>query len=315
MPATPTRTRATPSQRLQDTEHAPQTLPGTQGQAVSRGRKPLTVRICQPVQNRVPVLLVHIPKLSIRGQARLASEVGVSRSTVSRLVNGKINPSYRLARGVTSALERFLGRPLDMRDVFSTDGTYLTPSGCALCRCGGCLPEVRPTTGDDNLQTRMARRSGPATGRLQPAPGETPSAVDARHDLKPKRDRRWNRTGGKVRSVSVPFTPTPGTIADRLRRRLLALDYPAFARCMCCLLLEALGYEDARPSRTTRVEGIQPARRRRIRPRSGRCPAAWPRAASSPRSSSSTACAVHQRSVDELRGACLRAKALPRRCW
>ncbi len=95
----------------------------------------------QPVQNRVEVLLVHIPKLSIRGQARLAAEVGVSRSTISRLVNGRINPSYRLARGVTTALERLLGYPLDMRDVFSTDGTYLTPSGCALCRCGGCLPD------------------------------------------------------------------------------------------------------------------------------------------------------------------------------
>ena len=95
-----------------------------------------------PVQNRVTVLLVHIPKLSIRGQARLAAEVGVSRSTVSRLVNGKINPSYRLARSVTDALQRFLGRPLDMRDVFSTDGTYLTPSGCALCLCSGCVPEA-----------------------------------------------------------------------------------------------------------------------------------------------------------------------------
>ena len=94
-----------------------------------------------PIQNRVRVLLVHIPRLSIQGQARLAAEVGVSRSTVSRLVHSRINPSYRLARGVTTALERFLGRPLDMRDVFSTDGTYLNPSGCALCGCGGCLPE------------------------------------------------------------------------------------------------------------------------------------------------------------------------------
>ena len=96
----------------------------------------------QPVQNRVEVLLVHIPKLSIRGQARLAAEVGVSRSTISRLVNNHINPSYRLARGVTTALERLLGYPLDMRDVFSTDGTYLNSSGCGLCRCiGGCMPD------------------------------------------------------------------------------------------------------------------------------------------------------------------------------
>ena len=101
----------------------------------------VTLQKHQPVQNRVRVLLVHIPKLSIRGQARLAAEVGVSRSTISRLVGGRINPSYRLARGVTDALEKMLNRPLDMREVFSTDGTYLTPSGCALCRCTGCLPD------------------------------------------------------------------------------------------------------------------------------------------------------------------------------
>ena len=103
--------------------------------------KQKSVQKRQPIQNRVRVLLVHIPKLSIRGQARLAAEIGVSRSTISRLVSGRINPSYRLARGITDALEKMLGKPLDMREVFSTDGTYLTASGCALCRCRGCLPE------------------------------------------------------------------------------------------------------------------------------------------------------------------------------
>ena len=102
-----------------------------------------------PIQNRVRVLLIHIPIFSIRGQARLAEDVGVSRSTISRLVGARINPSYRLARAVTDALERRLGRPLDIRDVFSTDGTYPTPSGCALCRCGGCLPEA--AWGDDGV--------------------------------------------------------------------------------------------------------------------------------------------------------------------
>ena len=119
------------------------------GKATSKGsqqhepaRKPQPIQHKpQPIQNRVSVLLVHIPKFSIQGQARLAAEVGVSRSTISRLVHGRINPSYRLARGVTDVLERMLGKPLDMREVFSTDGTYLTPSGCALCRCHGCLPD------------------------------------------------------------------------------------------------------------------------------------------------------------------------------
>lgn len=90
--------------------------------------------------NRVRVLLVHIPRYSIRGQARLAQDVGVSRSTISRLVSGRINPSHALAQGVTTALSRHLGRPLDPRDVFSLDGGYLTPSGCGLCGCHGCLP-------------------------------------------------------------------------------------------------------------------------------------------------------------------------------
>ncbi|MGI4791063.1 MAG: hypothetical protein ACRYFS_19730 [Janthinobacterium lividum] len=93
-----------------------------------------------PVHNRVRILLVHIPFLSIRGQARLAADIASSPSAISRLVTGRVNPSYRLARAVTDALERRLGRPLDIREVFSLDGTYPTQSGCALCRCRGCLP-------------------------------------------------------------------------------------------------------------------------------------------------------------------------------
>jgi len=101
------------------------------------------------VRNRVRVLLVHIPAFSIQGQARLADAAAVARSTISRLVNGRISPSYRLARAVTDALEKRLGQPLDIRDVFTTDGTYPTPSGCALCRCKGCLPEE--AWGEDNV--------------------------------------------------------------------------------------------------------------------------------------------------------------------
>ena len=90
--------------------------------------------------NRVRVLLAHVPRYSIRGQARLAADVGVARSTVSRLVNGRTVPSAALARDVTAALSRRLGGPLDQRDVFSPSGAYLTPSGCGLCSCSGCLP-------------------------------------------------------------------------------------------------------------------------------------------------------------------------------
>jgi len=118
-------------------------------------RKPATHRLPVqtthrlPVQNRVHVLLVHIPAFSIQGQARLADSAGVARSTISRLVNGRLSPSYRLARAVTDALEKRLGQPLDIRDVFTTNGTYPTPSGCALCQCKGCLPEE--AWGEDNV--------------------------------------------------------------------------------------------------------------------------------------------------------------------
>ncbi len=106
---------------------------------------------------------------------------------------------------------------------------------------------------------------------------------------------------------SPRFTPTPGTIADRLRRRLLALDYPAFARCVCALL-ETLGYEDARPAGRREWKGYN-------RPGGGGYDLeAFLPGGMAPRRvvaqiKQFDALAVHQRSVDELRGACLRAGA------
>ncbi|MDQ2687672.1 MAG: helix-turn-helix domain-containing protein [Armatimonadota bacterium] len=85
--------------------------------------------------------MVHAPRYSFQGQARLAADAGVSRSTISRLISGRINPSYRLAQAVTDALEKHLKRPLDLRELLSPDGAYPTASGCALAGCRGCMPE------------------------------------------------------------------------------------------------------------------------------------------------------------------------------
>lgn len=85
--------------------------------------------------------MIHAPRYSFQGQARLACDAGVSRSTISRLLGGRINPSFRLAQAVTAALEKSLKRPLDPREVLSPDGTYPTPSGCELAGCRGCMPE------------------------------------------------------------------------------------------------------------------------------------------------------------------------------
>ena len=258
----------------------------------------------QPVQNRVRVLLVHIPRLSIRGQARLAAEVGVSRSTISRLVSGRVNPSYRLARGVTDALERLMGRPLDMREVFSTDGTYLTASGCALCRCKGCLPE-EAFDADGNLKTQWqgVRPGDWSLARpADPPPFNLPAMSYAM-------DESWK--GGQVsasRTAPTPMRDAGNTqISEQLRKRLLSLDYPDFARCVC-RLLEALGYEDARPAGRDEWKGYN-------RPGGG----GWDLEASLPgglaprrvvaQIKQFATLTVHQRSVDELRGACLRAGA------
>ena len=106
---------------------------------------------------------------------------------------------------------------------------------------------------------------------------------------------------------SARFTPAPGTIADQLRRRLLALSYPDFARCMCALL-ETLGYEDARPAGRSAWKGYN-------RPGGGGYDIeALLSGGLAPRRviaqiKQFDGLNVHQRSVDELRGACLRAQA------
>ena len=106
---------------------------------------------------------------------------------------------------------------------------------------------------------------------------------------------------------SVHFNLTPRTIADQLRRRLLALDYPAFARC-ACVLLEAIGYEDARLAGRREWKGYN-------RPGGGGydLEASLPGGLAPRRVIAQIKqfdqLAVHQRSVDELRGACLRAQA------
>ena len=103
------------------------------------------------------------------------------------------------------------------------------------------------------------------------------------------------------------FTPTPGTIADQLRQRLLTLSYPAFAQCLC-VLLEALGYEEAQPAGRQEWKGYN-------RPGGGGydLEAVLPGGLTPRRAVAQIkqfdGLNVHQRSVDELRGACLRCGA------
>lgn len=111
--------------------------PDPQDQRVFRSNRPPRPRL----HNRVQTVMVHISRYSFQGRARLAADVGVSRSTISRLINGQTSSSHALVQAVTDALSAGLKKPLAPRDLFSSDGSYPERSGCRLCSCGGCLPE------------------------------------------------------------------------------------------------------------------------------------------------------------------------------
>ena len=48
------------------------------------------------VRNRILAVMAHTARYSIRGQARLAEDAGVSRSAVCRFLPGQANPSFAL---------------------------------------------------------------------------------------------------------------------------------------------------------------------------------------------------------------------------
>ncbi len=111
-----------------------------------------------------------------------------------------------------------------------------------------------------------------------------------------------------VRTAPTLARPDGGApLAERLRRRLLALDYPAFARCVCALL-EALGYEEARPAGRQEWKGYNRAGGGGYDLEASLPGGLAPRRVVA-QIKQYDALAVHQRSVDELRGACLRAGA------
>ena len=96
-------------------------------------------------RNRLRAVLLHIPWYSMEGPARLAADVRVSRSTVTRLLGGRQNPSEKLARAIGRAISRRLGETIPVREIFRKEGeAFPTPSVCDLCgTCCGCLsPEA-----------------------------------------------------------------------------------------------------------------------------------------------------------------------------
>ena len=91
--------------------------------------------------NRIAAIMVHTRRYAFRGTSRLAADSGLSKSTVSHVVRGKVNPLYITISRIVKALELQTQRPLDLREVVSPDGTYPTKSICHLVGCSGCLPD------------------------------------------------------------------------------------------------------------------------------------------------------------------------------
>lgn len=94
-----------------------------------------------PAVNRISDVMVHTNRYAFRGVSRLASDARVSASSISRLINGKINPSFLLVSRVATALGKQLGQPVDPRDLVAECGEFLTRFTCDLVGCRGCLPE------------------------------------------------------------------------------------------------------------------------------------------------------------------------------
>lgn len=94
-----------------------------------------------PAINRIADVMVHTNRYAFKGVARLAADAKVSPSSISRLIHGKLNPSFILVARITTALERTVGYRIDPRDLVSEVGRFLTRHTCDLVGCQGCLPE------------------------------------------------------------------------------------------------------------------------------------------------------------------------------
>ena len=93
------------------------------------------------LHNRISAVISHIPWYAFKTQARLARDSDVSKAAVNRLLRGECLPSLHLALRLCRAIEQRLSRTLDLRELFSLDGSYPTPSVCRLMGCRNCLPQ------------------------------------------------------------------------------------------------------------------------------------------------------------------------------
>lgn len=117
-------------------------------------KHPPQLKAFGPVVNRFSDVLQHTSRFSSKGVSRLAHEAGVHPSSLSRLMNNKINPSFALVARLTAAVEKELGFRIDPRELISEHGAF-ADSVCGLVGCRGCsltpkdeLGSTKPTVTD-----------------------------------------------------------------------------------------------------------------------------------------------------------------------
>jgi transcriptional regulator with XRE-family HTH domain len=73
----------------------------------------------RPKVNRLRQFLLQVEDYWFRGpQRKFAQDVGVSESTMSRVIRGVSRPSYELACRMARVLEKKLGRKIDPREIY-----------------------------------------------------------------------------------------------------------------------------------------------------------------------------------------------------
>src|SRR4051812_23859914 len=104
-------------------------------------QQPTPSQVFGPAINRFSDVMAHHSRYSFKGVSRLARDAGVSPSSVSRLISGKMNPSFLMVARLAKAIEKHTGVRIDPRDLLSENGDFPTPFVCDLVGCKGCLPD------------------------------------------------------------------------------------------------------------------------------------------------------------------------------
>ena len=94
-----------------------------------------------PAINRLGDVMAHTKRYAFKGVRRLAKDARVSASSVSRLIRGKMNPSFAMVARLAGPLEREFGFAIDPRNLIAEHGEFLTRHCCSVVHCTGCLPE------------------------------------------------------------------------------------------------------------------------------------------------------------------------------